>query len=459
VSGPVVVIGAGVGGLAAATALARAGREVTLFEARPTGGGLASAVNVDGLRYDGGPYVLLDRPGLTWALERLNINVDALNLMPLDPVYEVSRPDAATVVFHRDAATTAEQIDKDWPGAGPKYERMVQRATSRYHALEPLLRSPDPRAAMMRHPGAWSAIPFLMRSLEQVMRAEDLPEPVVDALTIFTHVAALTRAEAASTMALVPALVHHAGAWRPEHGIAAIPEAMEDAARGAGVDIQYGTPVEQITTSAGRVTGVVTNGERIATHTVVSDVGLATYLSLLDEMPHSMGKLRHWPLQSPGVCAYLTIRPREPHPTHRLQFRLPGGGETCRLLVAPAADENGLIRARLIVPMRHADAEDLDGDAQHAFLEQVVAEPWWRDNFTDVEVHASRTPNDWGQEFSLYGNAMNPSMTAKLMRSGRLQQRSRVEGLFITGSATHPGQWVSFCAISGVLAAQAVIDT
>ena len=52
---------------------------------------------------------------------------------------------------------------------------------------------------------------------------------------------------------------------------------------------------------------------------------------------------------------------------------------------------------------------------------------------------------------------MNPVMTARLMRAGRLAHRSpHFRGLYLAGSATHPGQWVSFCAISGVLAADAL---
>ena len=52
---------------------------------------------------------------------------------------------------------------------------------------------------------------------------------------------------------------------------------------------------------------------------------------------------------------------------------------------------------------------------------------------------------------------MNPVMTALLMRAGRLAHRSPwLRGLYLAGSATLPGQWVSFCAISGVLAADRV---
>jgi len=40
------------------------------------------------------------------------------------------------------------------------------------------------------------------------------------------------------------------------------------------------------------------------------------------------------------------------------------------------------------------------------------------------------------------------------MRAGRLAHRSPyMQRLYLAGSSTHPGQWVSFCAISGILAA------
>ena len=72
---------------------------------------------------------------------------------------------------------------------------------------------------------------------------------------------------------------------------------------------------------------------------------------------------------------------------------------------------------------------------------------------------ATRTPRQWGAEFHLYRDSMNPVMTAKFMREGRLAHRSpTLTGLYLAGSATHPGQWVSFSAISGILAARCLIE-
>jgi phytoene dehydrogenase-like protein len=91
---------------------------------------------------------------------------------------------------------------------------------------------------------------------------------------------------------------------------------------------------------------------------------------------------------------------------------------------------------------------------QREYLERLLAENWWRDGVEEFRVLATRIPAQWGAAYHLYRDSMNPVMTAKFMRAGRLAHRSpHVRGLYLAGSSTHPGQWVSFCAISGILAA------
>jgi phytoene dehydrogenase-like protein len=104
--------------------------------------------------------------------------------------------------------------------------------------------------------------------------------------------------------------------------------------------------------------------------------------------------------------------------------------------------------------MRHEDAERVGREGQLRHLETILEEAWWREGLAASRVVARRLPVDWGAEFRLHRDAMNPAMTARLMRRGRLPHRSPdVRGLYLAGSSTHPGQWVSFCAISGILAA------
>jgi phytoene dehydrogenase-like protein len=109
--------------------------------------------------------------------------------------------------------------------------------------------------------------------------------------------------------------------------------------------------------------------------------------------------------------------------------------------------------------MRHEVAERLSVEGQRDYLNQLLAESWWQDGIEEFRVLATRVPAEWGAQYNLYRDSMNPVMTAGFMRAGRLAHRSpHARGLYLAGSSTHPGQWVSFCAISGILAANDLLE-
>jgi phytoene desaturase len=457
-SDKIIVIGAGMGGLTAAAWLAGNGRQVLVLEARQGPGGFASRFIVDGHTFDSGPYILLDRQGLEWAFGELREDLAShLNLQKVDGIYQVEREDGPTVSVFGSLEATAAELDGTWPGAGTRYARFVARMGKAYERLRPLQFTSRPGpGALLRH-GALGQVPFLLRPLSSVLHAAGLPREVVQALSIWTHVAGQRAEEAPSLMAFVPALIHRYGAYVPKGGIAAVPAALERIARKAGAEFRYGVRVRRILCANGRVCGVEVDGEMIEAKAVVSNAGaIGTYLSLLEGVRERFARsLRKLPLQSPGVCAYLAVEgpPRPPY----LRFRLPKRG-LCRLLVQPGVVDPSLSNtARLLGPVSHAWAQRTGPNGQRAYLEKLLGERWWRDSFTEARTLASRVPDEWGNEFNLYADSMNPVMTAKLMLRGRIAHKSPiVEGLYFAGSSTHPGQWVSFCAISGILAAREV---
>jgi len=458
----ILIIGAGMGGLTAALWLARHGFAVRVLEARPTSGGLAAGFHQDGLNYDAGPYVLLDRPGLDWAFRTVGLELDQLvTLRRLDPVYEVVSANGV-VRFHADVGQTAAGLDAVWPGSGPRYTRLVSSLEHIYRHLQPLQVRSHPGFLDLLRTGAWRQAPFLLKSLASVLGSAGLPQPVVDALAIWTHVAGQRVAAAPSPLALVCAVIHAEGAFYPVGGVGVIPRVLAETVSAAGVEVRHDCRVRALRCEQGRVVGVETDqGEFLAADAVVSDSGISTYLELTKAItPRARQRLAALPLQSPGVCAYLAIRGDRRPPY--LRFALPGGDQLCRLLVRPAVvdpdvEHEGWQPARLIAPMAHADAEQAGQEGQHAYLERVLAELWWRDGITDHRVVATRIPAEWGRQYHLYRDSMNPVMTARFMRQGRLAHRSpHVAGLYLAGSATHPGQWVSFCAVSGILAADRV---
>lgn len=452
----IVVIGAGVGGLAAAAWLSRRGRKVLVLEARRGPGGLASAFEAEGRRFDAGPYVVLDRPGLEWAFEALGETLAShVTLLPVEEVYEVRFEDGPTLAVHRSLEKTAAGLEFLAPGTGERYVRFVERMSRIYDRLRPLQYVSRPGLGALLRSGGWRDIPFLFRSLAGVLERAGLPATAVDALSIWTHVAGQQGIRAPSPMAFVPVLIHRYGAWVPEGGMARIPGALEKIARAAGAEFRYGVRARKIRTRGRRVSAVEADGEIFEAEAVVSNAGgLRTYLELLDGAPPGLReRLNRLPLQTPGVSAYLAVEgtPRPPF----LKFRLPRQG-LCRLLIAPGVVDPSLAgTARLLGPVDYAESEAAGPDGQRAYLEKLLAEPWWRGEFAGARPLATRLPAQWGAEFHLFRNSMNPVMTPEFMREGRLPHRSPVaEGLFLAGSSTHPGQWVSFCAISGILAAR-----
>jgi phytoene dehydrogenase-like protein len=456
----VVVIGAGVGGLAASVRLARAGCDVTLVEATSSVGGLARAVDIDGQRADGGPYILLDRPGLEWAFARLELAIDDLALTRIERVYRVEAAGAPDVHIDADLDATASALDRDFPGAGRRYRIFVDDMARVHRALAPLLVREHSRLALLST-GAVRHAATLLRSLGSVLRRSGLPEPVVRALGIWTAVAGQELDEAPMPMALVPALIHTAGCYLPAGGVAAVVDALATAATRSGVRILTDRRVERIEVDGGRATGVRLGDDLLAADAVVSGAaGASTLLELVDPAPRLAARVRALPLQSPGLALFGVADPPRTGPYLTFRRTPEHSSVPCRLAINPAAVHApaGAAVVRLIAPLRPGAAEKLDSQAMSALLDELRADPWLADRLPGFAERRAVTPADYGRASTLYRDSMNPVMTARFMRQGRMPRRAPgVARLYLVGSSTHPGQWVSFAAISGVLGADAVL--
>ena len=127
------------GGLTASIRLAQLGYAVTVFEARSSAGGLASSFEAGSLRFDAGPYVLLDRPGLDWAFQRLGLDLRSENpLIRIEELYDVRFGDGGKVQIYADRHRTAEAMEKSWPGSAKRYLGFVEELERVHRSVHPL---------------------------------------------------------------------------------------------------------------------------------------------------------------------------------------------------------------------------------------------------------------------------------------------------------------------------------
>lgn len=126
-TGRVLVIGGGFGGLAAAIRLAAQGNQVDLFEARDQLGGRAYVYRQDGFTFDGGPTVIT-APFLFDELFELagRRREDYVTFVPLDPFYRIFHSSGRYLDYNADPAFIADQIRQWNPDDVAGYERFIQ---------------------------------------------------------------------------------------------------------------------------------------------------------------------------------------------------------------------------------------------------------------------------------------------------------------------------------------------
>jgi phytoene dehydrogenase-like protein len=454
----ILIIGAGIGGLSAAIRLVSLGHKVRILEAREKAGGLASGFRAGDFIFDSGPYILLDKPGLQWAFERLDLDMDALKLIPIENIYHVLDEDGSSTAFNRSINDTAAGFEKQFKGSAAQYSEYVKHTFKIHQKLKPLTFKTHPNPLDVLLSGSLQYVPFLLSSLDRVLKSSGLPQQLRKAISIWTHIAGQPVEEAPAPMAFVPGLFHNIGSFYPAGGMHSIAELLTEAALKAGVEISYNTRASSIKTSGKKVKGVVTiKGDFMEADAVISNSnGIGTYTELLEDLPAAeKKKFEKLPLQSPGMCVYMAVNGK--NPPYYIRFKLKGQGCVAFVqpgLMEPALEKDGWFPARLIAPLDHARAAALGAEGQMQLMNEMLKDGWWQNGISEYKVLHKRTTFEWGREFNLYHDSMNPVMTAKFMLKGRIAHRSPyVKGLYLTGSSTHPGQWVSFCAISGVLAA------
>lgn len=128
-----VVIGAGLGGLAAAMRLGAKGYRVTVLDRLDSPGGRGSSLARDGHRFDLGPTIVTV-PQLfreLWAACGRDFDTD-VDLRALDPFYEIRWPDGSTFTARQDRAAMRAEVARLSPGDLAGYDRFVRDSETRY---------------------------------------------------------------------------------------------------------------------------------------------------------------------------------------------------------------------------------------------------------------------------------------------------------------------------------------
>lgn len=286
------VVGAGIGGLATAALLARAGRSVILLDRAPVAGGVCQPLVYEAYRFDLGATLLTGfGPGgpLQLLCQRLGIS---LSVRACDPAMQVALPQHRVSLWAEPEAWWRE-IRREFPGdqAGWRalWADLTVLAQERARALQELPPLPPEgwgeRLRLWRvltlgtlSPGPGQSGAALKRALatpfQATMHRHRLGEGSCRVLEAALWYLALRDPSECSTLEAAILLL------QSRHGVAAVPggtaalvEALGEQFQKDGGLLRLGTPAARLHLEGGRVRGVVTStGETIRARWVVTNV-------------------------------------------------------------------------------------------------------------------------------------------------------------------------------------------
>ncbi|SDT73070.1 phytoene desaturase family protein [Actinoplanes derwentensis] len=485
VTGPtdhVVIVGAGLGGLACALHLAAAGRQVTVVEREPVPGGRAGRLSMNGYEFDTGPTVLTMPDLIAEPLNAVGENLsDWLELTPLDPAYRAYYPDGSTLDIRTDTTRMAAEIARVCGAReADGYLRFVDFTRKlwqleRDNFIDKNLDTPlDLMNLNLLKLLGMGAFRRLQPKIDDYFR-----DPRTQRIFSFQAMyAGLAPHDALAIYAVIAYLDSVAGVYFPKGGMHAVPKALAGAAEKHGVTFRYDTTVERVTVGNGRATGVLTtDGEHIPADTVVLNPDLP--IAYRDLLPaRRQRKLRYSP-----SCVVLHIgsdRAYSKIAHHNIHFGTAWKGtfdEVIRkgllmsdpsLLVTnpshtdPSVAPAGRQSYYVLAPTPNLEAGPIDwrGGMDRRYADEImgVLESRGYIGFRDgVQVERIITPADWADEGMAGGTPFAAAHT--FAQTGPFRPSNMhptLPNVVFTGSGTQPGVGVPMVLISGKLAASRI---
>jgi 1-hydroxycarotenoid 3,4-desaturase len=492
---PVIVVGAGMGGLACAVDLARAGREVFVLERGDAPGGKLREVGIGDLRLDAGPTVFTMR----WVLDELfaaaGQRLEAhLTLRPLETLARHAWSGTERLDLFASIDRSADAIEAfAGQGEGRRYREFCARAGAIYRTLEqPFIRGSRPTPLSLAARVGWRGLPDLLRISPFATLWSSLGEHFRDPRLrqLFGRYATYCGSSpflAPATLMLV-AHVEQQGVWAVEGGMHRVAEALAGVARDLGATVRCNAHVREIVVRDGRAVGVLVaagdsrrDDEFIAADAVLFNGDVAALGEGLLGAEAARAAAAVAPSsRSLSAVTWNVVGRSEGFPLlrHNVFF-----GADChaefdaifkqgRIADAPTVyvcaqdrDDAGLPRAgdeRLLclvnAPAR-ADSAPLDATETSRCLQQMtrVLQHCGLRIETDSGRTITTSPSQFAQLFpgshgALYGQSSHGWM-ASFSRPG---SRSRIQGLYLAGGTVHPGPGVPMAALSGRQAAASI---
>jgi phytoene desaturase len=468
----VAVIGAGIGGLAAALRLQAAGVQTTLYEARDLPGGRAYVYREAGFCFDAGPTVITAPSCLEelFAVSGKQL-ADVVDLIPTHPFYRILWSDGERFDYHGDPLRLRAEVERLAPSDADGYERFHQYSQRVYElGYERLVATPFLRIRdMLRVAGDLVSV-RADRSVYDTVARFVRNERLRQVLSFHSLLIGGHPFETSAIYTLIHALERREGVHFVRGGTGALVRAIADRFIDVGGKLRLATPVQRVRVEANGEHRVFTGQDESRYDAVVSNADVHhTYARLYADHPEAARTARRlermdWSMSL--FLVYFGTDRRYPGTAHHTVVLGPRYRELLDevfhgsalprdfslYLHAPTVSDPSLAPEGcecfyVLCPVPHLGNARIDWKRESEGLaDRILASlesflPGLREH---VVVKRTFSPLDFESELAAHhGSAFSVAPT--LLQSAWFRPHNRdgrIPGLYLVGAGTHPGAGV-----------------
>lgn len=474
----VVVVGAGLGGLAVAALLAKDGHDVTVVEKNEWVGGRASVFSRDGFTFDTGPtWYLMPEVFEGFFAQFGRRPEDFYRLIRLDPSYRVFFDDGTVIDVSADIEEVYKLFDDLEEGGGEKLRRFLRKCGELYGSIRRTLYLDldSPLSFLNREVLSQGMKVNVLESVESFVRRHFSSDKARKILLYSIGFVGTPPSKAPSFYAILNYVKLVQGVYYPEGGIRRVVDAVYRLAREHGVEFLLGHEVKALEVSSGRAKRVIADGVSLEADAVVVNADYAHFETKVLEPRYRTYDLDYWngrTFTPSALIAYVGVRGKlESLANHNVVLERDWGENFSQIFDPRAARWPEYSSYYVHVPSRTdpsaapPDGEALfllvpvpaglrDGEAERERLYSNVLKDLERrtgEEIADrVAVRRTFSVSDFVSAFNSFkGSALGLAHTLGQTAFWRPRHRSRkVKNLYYTGQYTHPGIGLPMVLIS-----------
>jgi phytoene desaturase len=484
-----IVIGAGLGGIAAAARLAKNGYKVSVFEKNSQPGGRCGQLTSNGHRFDTGPTLFLMPEVFEETFRALGHDMkDHLELERVDPTYTIRFDDDLELTLTGDLHRMRTQLEKIEPGSFNRFLAYLMEGRNHYTvSLERFVGRNFLNLAEYFSPANLPLL-FKLKALQKHynnMGRYFRDERLKASFTFQNMYLGLSPYDAPATYSLLQYTELVDGIWFPKGGMYRVVESLVKIGEDLGVAYHFNSPAARIIVEGNRAAGVeLENGKRITADVVVANADLPyVYRHLLDDKKETarLDKLKYtcsaltfyWSMAKvyPQLGMHNVFLGNEYKSSFERIFQdytlpdMPSFYIHAPARIDPTAAPSGKDTLMGLVPVGHIaphTAQDWKAIIKRARNRMITR--LQRIGITDFEENllseVNYSPQDWQKLYNLEKGAAF-GLSHNFTQVGYLRPRNRharLHNLYFTGASTHPGTGLPIVLLSARLTTERIMN-